>query len=123
MREWEAKLAPLLGEALRKRRHGAVGHSWYVDDTYVRVQGQWQYLYRAIDRDGQLVDVRLGATRDLAAAEACFRSAWTVAGVTPERITTAGAGSSGVNEPSPITPPDSPLWYESWHNHDGRGRR
>jgi putative transposase len=90
MREWEAKLAPLLGEALRKRRHGAVGHSWYVDDTYMRVQGQWQYLYRAIDRDGQLVDVRLGATRDLAAAEACFRSAWTVAGVTPERITTDG---------------------------------
>ena len=42
VREWEAKLAPLLGEALRKRRHGAVGQSWYVDETYVRVQGQWQ---------------------------------------------------------------------------------
>jgi putative transposase len=79
-----------LGEALRKRRHCAVGHSWYVDDTYGRVQGQWQYPSRAIDRDRQLVDVRLGATRDLAAAEACFRSAWTVTGVTPERITTDG---------------------------------
>ena len=56
----------------------------------MRVQGQWQYLYRAIDRDGQLVDVRLSATRDLAAAEAFFRSAWTVTGVTPERITTDG---------------------------------
>jgi putative transposase len=40
VREWEAKLAPLLGEALRKRRHRAVGQSWYVDETYVRVQGQ-----------------------------------------------------------------------------------
>ena len=52
VREWEAKLAPLLGEALRKRRHGAVGQRWYVDETYVRVQGQWQHLYQVFDRDG-----------------------------------------------------------------------
>jgi putative transposase len=90
VREWEAKLAPLLGEALRKRRHSAVGQSWYVDETYVRVQGQWQYLYRAIDRDGHLVDVRLSDTRDLAAADAFFRSAWAVTGVRPDRITTDG---------------------------------
>jgi transposase-like protein len=48
VREWESKLAPLLSETLRKRRHGAVGKSWYVDETYVKVQGQWRYLYRAI---------------------------------------------------------------------------
>jgi len=71
VRDWEAKLAPLLTEALRKKHHRAVRDSWYVDETYVRVQGQWQYLYRAIDRDGNLVDVRLSDTRDLAAAEAC----------------------------------------------------
>jgi putative transposase len=90
VREWENRLAPFLSEALRKRRHGAVGASWYVDETYVKVQGQWSYLYRAIDRDGNLVDVRLSDTRDLAAAEAFFRSAWTVTGVTPDRITTDG---------------------------------
>ena len=90
VREWEAKLAPLLRETLRRRRYGAVGKSWYVDETYVKVQGQWQYLYRAIDRDGNLVDARLSDTRDLAAAEAFFRSAWTVTGVTPDRITTDG---------------------------------
>jgi transposase-like protein len=90
VRDWERKLAPLLSDTLRKRRHGTVGPSWYVDETYVRVQGQWQYLYRAIDRDGHLVDVRLSDTRDLAAAEAFFRSAWTVTGVTPDRITTDG---------------------------------
>jgi putative transposase len=44
--------------------------------------------YRAIDKDGQLVDVRLSETRDLAAVETSFRSAWTVTGVTPDRITT-----------------------------------
>jgi putative transposase len=90
VRTWESKLAPLLSEALRKRRHGAVGESWYVDETYVKVQGQWCYLYRAIDRDGNLVDVQLSNTRGLAAAEAFFRSAWTVTGVAPHRITTDG---------------------------------
>jgi len=61
-----------------------------VDETYVKVQGQWSYLYRAIDRDGNLVDARLSDTRDLAAAEAFFRSAWTVTRVTPDRMTTDG---------------------------------
>jgi putative transposase len=90
VREWESKLAPLLGDTLRKRRHGVVGASWYVDETYIRVQGQWYYLYRAIDRDGHLIDARLSDTRDLVAAEAFFRSAWTVTGGMPDRITTDG---------------------------------
>jgi putative transposase len=68
VRGWEVKLAPLLINTLRKKRHGAVRNSWYVDETYVHVQGQWRYLYRAIDRDGNLVDVRLSDTRDLTAA-------------------------------------------------------
>lgn len=90
VREWESKLAPLLSETLRKRRHGAVGKSWYVDETYIKVQGRWCYLYRAIDRDGNLIDARLSDTHDFTAAEAFFRSAWTVTGVTPDRITTDG---------------------------------
>jgi putative transposase len=90
VRDWEAKLAPLLSDVLRKRRHGTAGKSWYVDETYLRVQGRWCYLYRAIDRDGHLIDARLRDTRDLTAAEAFFRSAWTVTGVMPDRITTDG---------------------------------
>jgi transposase-like protein len=90
VRGWERKLAPLLSDALRKRRHGVVGSSWYVDETHIKVQAQWCYLYRAIDRDGHLIHVRLSDTRDLAAAEAFFRSAWTVTGMIPDRITTDG---------------------------------
>jgi putative transposase len=90
VREWESKLAPLLRETLRRRRHGAVGNSWYVDETYVKVQGEWQYLCRAIDRGGHLIDTWLSDRRNLEAAEAFFRSAWTVTGVTPDRITTDG---------------------------------
>src|SRR5262245_52416525 len=39
VREWERKLAPLLSRALRKQRSGAVGNSWYVDETYIKVHG------------------------------------------------------------------------------------
>jgi transposase-like protein len=46
VREWEAKLTPALAENLRRKRKGRVGRSWYVDETYIRVRGQWRYLSR-----------------------------------------------------------------------------
>ena len=52
VRVWEAKLTPALAEDLRRRRRGHGGRSWYVDETYIKVHGEWRYLYRAIDRDG-----------------------------------------------------------------------
>jgi putative transposase len=67
--------------------------SWYVDETYIRVNGDWTCLYRAIDRDGALVDVMLSEHRNLAAAKRCFRSAMAVTGVTPDRVTTDGHGA------------------------------
>jgi transposase-like protein len=90
VREWEAQLAPLLSERLRKHRRGKIGRSWYTDETYIKVKGRWTYLYRAIDREGNLVDVVLSERRDKAAAEAFFRSARTVTGSIPERVTTDG---------------------------------
>jgi putative transposase len=75
---------------LRKHRRGRIGSSWYVDETYIKVKGRWTYLYRAIDRDGNLVDVLLSEKRDRAAAEAFFRSARTVTESVPERVTTDG---------------------------------
>src|SRR6516225_1272210 len=57
VRDWEAKLTPALAEELRRHRKGKVGRSWYTDEMYIRVHGDWKYLYRAIDRDGALVDV------------------------------------------------------------------
>src|SRR3954464_8409347 len=93
VREWEAKLTPALAEDLRWRRRGKVGRSWYVDETYLKVQGRWCYLYRAIDRNGNLVDVLFSKHRDMAAAQAFFRSAKAVTGVTPDRVTTDGHDS------------------------------
>ena len=54
---------------------------------FIKVKGHSVYLYRAIDRDGNLVDVWLSEKRDKAAAEAFFRSARTVTGCVPERVT------------------------------------
>src|SRR5215204_1189531 len=88
VREWEAKLTPALAEDLRRRRRGQVGRSWYVDETYLKVHGRWCYLYRAIDRNGTLVDVLFSEHRDMAAAQAFFRSAQAVTGVIPDRVTT-----------------------------------
>ena len=75
---------------LRKHRRGRIGPSWYVDETYIKVKGRWIYLYRAIDRDGNLVDVLLREKRDKAAAEAFFCSARSVTGSVPKRVTTDG---------------------------------
>jgi putative transposase len=93
VRDWEAKLTPALAEKLRQRRHGKAGRSWYVDETYIKVHGQWRYLYRAIDRSGALVDVTFSEHRDMAAAKAFFKSAKMVTGVTPDRVTTDGHDS------------------------------
>jgi transposase-like protein len=73
----------------RRRRRGKVGSSRQVDETYVKVQGRWCYLYRAIDKSGASVDVRLSGTRDMATAKAFLRSARTVTGLTPARVTAA----------------------------------
>jgi putative transposase len=93
VRDWEARLTPALAEGLRRRRRGRTGRRWYVDETYLKVQGRWCDLYRAIDRSGALVDVLFSEHRAMAAAKAFFRAAKAVTGVTPDRVTTDGHGS------------------------------
>ena len=96
IRGWETKLLPIMGQELRKRRYGkrrGPGASWYVDETYLKVRGKWTYLYRAVDRDGNLIDAMLSEHRDMAAAKAFFRSAKATMGFKPDRVTTDGDGS------------------------------
>lgn len=59
LRFWEERFLPHFIEQIRTKRKGNVGKVWLVDETYVRVKGVWCYLYRDIDADGNLVDVRL----------------------------------------------------------------
>ncbi len=93
VRDWEARFAPLLADQLRTKRRGQAGRSWYVDETSVKVKGKWCYLYRAIDRDGNLVDSMLSEKRDMEAAKRFFKQAVDVVGHSPERVTTDGHDS------------------------------
>ena len=77
-----------LGIKLRNRRHGKCGKKWHVDATYIKIEGRWCYLYRAIDKEGNLVDVYLSDVRDQKAAENFFKQAHKTSGVTPSQITT-----------------------------------
>src|SRR5215218_11029621 len=86
VREWEERFAPLQAEHIRRKRKGKVGRRWYVE--YVKVRGKWCYLYRAIDRDGNLVDSMLSPTRDTAAAQRFFGSAQSVTNTMPTQVTT-----------------------------------
>jgi transposase-like protein len=58
-----------------KRFARSVGGSWRMDETYVRVKGEWVYLYRAVDKGGKTVDFYLSRKRDVNAAKAFLRKA------------------------------------------------
>jgi len=70
-----------------------VGTSWRVDETYIKVNGQWRYLYRAVDKQGQTVDFLLSKNRDRAAAVRFFKKAVSNHTV-PEKITLDGSQAS-----------------------------
>jgi len=90
VREWETRFAPRIATRLRAKRRGQAGAKWHADETYVRVDGRWCYLYRAIDRDGNLVEALLSEKRDMAAAQQFFAQALDVTGHAPEPVTTDG---------------------------------
>jgi hypothetical protein len=60
---WVQRFTPLLADAARFARHSP-GDRWFVDEAYVKVGGVWRYVYRAVDQDGQVIDVRVSTRRD-----------------------------------------------------------
>lgn len=90
VRDWDERFSGTFADALRAKRQGSVGQVWHVDETYLKVNGRWCYLYRGIDPYGDLVDSRLSEKRDMAAAKAFFKQAKTIAGQSPDHVTTDG---------------------------------
>lgn len=72
---WVRKFTPKLEAAFRRGRKRPVGRSGRMDEAYVKVKGEWKYLYRAVDRDGQAIDFLLTARRDKKAALRFFNQA------------------------------------------------
>jgi transposase-like protein len=89
---WAIKLLPVLEKAFRRSKR-KVGRSWRMDETYIKVKGEWKYLYRAVDKAGDTVDFLLRAHRDKAAALRFFEQAIERNGV-PEKVTIDKSGSN-----------------------------
>ena len=83
---WVQRFTPALIDAARPCRH-PVGSRWFVDETYVKVAGVWRYVYRAIDEQGQVIDVLISKRRDIAAARRFFAGALLAHGL-PEVVVT-----------------------------------
>jgi putative transposase len=77
-----------VSDNLRNKRRGIAGHSWYLDETYIKVSGLRRYLYRAIDREGNLLDSMLSKYRDKHAARRFLRRLIDSAGRKSPRMTT-----------------------------------
>jgi putative transposase len=89
IQRWVVKYSPLL-EAAFHRRKRPVWVSWRMDETYIKVKGQWGYLYRAVDKTGQTIDFLLTEERDERAARRFLTKAIRRHGV-PEKITIDGS--------------------------------
>ncbi|WP_429551229.1 IS6 family transposase [Paraburkholderia sp. MM5477-R1] len=89
---WVIKLVPLFEKAFRKHKR-PVGKSWRMDESYIKVRGQWKYLYRAVDKAGKTVDFLLRAHRDKAAARCYFEKAIDQNGE-PQTITVDKSGAN-----------------------------
>ncbi len=92
VQKWVVHYAPQLEQAFRKRKK-PVGRSWKMDETYIKVNGQWVYLYRAVDNEGNTVDFRLSEKRDRPAALKFFEKAIGSSGL-PEKINIDKSGAN-----------------------------
>src|SRR5437763_12395450 len=89
---WVVKYSPQLEEAFHRRKR-PVWVSWRMDETYIKVKGQWYYLYRAVGKTGQTIDFLLTEQRDEQAAKRFLTKAIRRHGV-PEKITIDGSAAN-----------------------------
>jgi putative transposase len=92
LNRWVLKYSPQLEEAFHRRKR-PVWVSWRMDEIYIRVKGQWRYLYRAVDKMGQTIDFLLTEQRDERAATRFLTKAIRRHAV-PETITIDGSEAS-----------------------------
>ena len=90
---WVQKFTPPLEAAFRHGKKHPVGNSGRMDETYIKIKGQWKYLYRAVDKEGQTIDFLLTAHRDKQAARRFFKKAVRQHGL-PAKVTIDQSGAN-----------------------------
>ena len=95
IRQWCNKFSPHYAKCL-KRRHQGYGDTFFIDEVFVKIQGQQYYLWRAVDQDGEVVDVFLQARRDGKAAKRFFKRLLKNYAGEPRKIVTDKLRSYGV---------------------------
>jgi len=87
IRQWCRKFGPEYARDL-KRRQGRLGDVWHLDEVFVKIQGQRHYLWRAIDQDGDVIDILVQRYRNARAAKRFFRKLLKGQGSAPWRLVT-----------------------------------
>ncbi|MFT5350003.1 MAG: putative transposase, partial [Gammaproteobacteria bacterium] len=87
IRLWCIKFGQLYARRLKRRQQG-YGDTFYIDEVFVKINGKQQYLWRAVDQDGEVVDVFLQSRRDGAAAKRFFKRLLRRHGSEPKEIVT-----------------------------------
>ena len=95
IRHWCIKFGAIYARRL-KRRHYGCGDTFYIDGVFIKINGKLHYLWRAVDQDGEVVDVYLQAKRDGSAAKRFFRRLLRSHGGEPRKIVTDKLRSYGV---------------------------
>ena len=95
IRLWCIKFGAIYTRRL-KRKHRGYGDMFYIDEVFVKINGKQHYLWRAVDQDGEVVDVYLQAKRDGAAAKRFFKRLLRSHGSEPRKIVTDKLRSYGV---------------------------
>jgi len=95
IRLWCIKFGAIYARRL-KRKHCGFGDTFYIDEVFVNINGKQHYLWRAVDQDGDVVDVYLQAKRDGAAAKRFFKRLLRSHGGEPRKIVTDKLRSYGV---------------------------
>ena len=94
IRQWCLTFGIDYARRLRRRR-GRMGDTWHWDEVFVRIRGQQHYLWRAVDEDGDVIDILVQSRRNRRAAERFFRKLLKGQGRAPRRLITDKLGSYG----------------------------
>jgi putative transposase len=92
LQRWVRRFVCLIDKRVRQRKKPVNG-SWRMDETYIKLNGKWVYLYRAVDKAGNTIDFLLRARRDVVAAKAFFKKAFKRNG-RPDKVAIDKSGSN-----------------------------